>query len=213
MKNTLAMIGMFAFGAVLGASATMLYVESKYVKKEYAEKEISVARETYSKLSAELQEEKKKLMDLNELHKSRIMDDYKKGLSSFGYVEEVIGKEKNQHPKETVEIKEPQEEKSYEDIYSNQSEESDPDQNIYLIDSESFGDLGYEIEDITYYSNGVVTDSAGVVIKDPESVLGETVLELLPTYEEGGFGETYVRNDITKIDYCVDLAHTDYFEG
>lgn len=216
MKNSLAMLSMFLFGTALGVSATMIYVDKNYVKRTDAEKEISKARETYSRLSDELREEKKKLMELNELHKSRIMDDYKNGLTSFGYVDEVVGKEnaKEDEPKtEEVEKPEDDEELSYKDIYSDEGKFEEQDKDIYLIDNETFGDIGYDVQDLTYYSNGIITDEAGDVVKDPISLLGETVMDILPTYVDGGFGETYVRNELTKTDYCIDLAHTDFFES
>ena len=70
----------------------------------------------------------------------------------------------------------------------------------------------YDNEILIYYHDGIVTDSTGNVIDNPKTILGNTVMELLPTYDSSGFTETYVRNDILHRDYLIDIAGCDFDE-
>lgn len=220
MNNKITLFGVFIMGTLTGAGAVIVYGKNKYIKKDVYEREISNAREEQLKLQDSLlkektnleeerralAEEKKSIAEKNVLYKSRIMDDYKNGLSSFGYVEEVLGK-----ANANLEVK-PKEEPKIDDIQEPIKEDEDDDSKIYVIGEEDFGELGYDIRDLTFYNNGVVTDEVGEVI-DPNDLLGVSVTEILESYSEGGFKEVYIRNDLLKIDLDVELAGTDFFEG
>lgn len=226
MNNKAAVFGAFIIGTLIGAGSVIVYGKNKYIKKDIYEKEISCAREEQLRMQdgllkekkvleeerKALAEEKKNIAEKNVLYKSRIMDDYQKGLSSFGYVEEVLGKanenlevKQKEEPKKDIPIPEPVKEAVRDEDY-------DDDSKIYIIGEEDFGELGYDIRDLTFYDNGVVTDEVGEVI-DPNELLGGSMAEILEGYSEGGFKEVYVRNDLLKVDLDVELAGTDFFEG
>lgn len=206
MKNPAMVIAAFALGSFLGSGATYIFMKKEISKIEKTkEEEISSAREVYSKMAKELQDEKKELMKKNELEKNRIMDDYKSGLTSFGYVQEVLQREEDDDlPK-----------------FAKLDDEKDiADKEVYLITQDEYGlkelDNGdeepYDGEILIYYHDGIVTDVSGEVVEDPTELLGNTVMELLPTYDSSGFTETYVRNDILKKDFMIDIAGCDFAE-
>lgn len=222
MNDKLKIFGAFILGALTGAGTLYVYGRDKFIKKDIFEKEISSAREDYARMHEELlsekrqlEEEKKQLAEKNVLEKARIMDDYKKGLSSFGYVDEVLGNA-NEHleSKPVTELEEPEpiifdvEEKP-----KPKNEQQDKDEKIYMIGEEDFAEFGYDIRDITFYDNGIVTDEVGEVIDRPEDILGDAMIEILKGYSEGGFNEVYVRNDNMKLDIDVELAGTDFFKS
>ena len=219
MKRGVALAAMFTLGAIFGSGVTYILADKK-LKANYEkqiEKEIESVREGFTRMQKELYEK-------NKLEKERIMDDYKNGLTSFGYVEEVIGKEedadiseelKNEEPENLInqlvkngglpEVDKPTEAKE------ETKEVKSPSKNIYLITAEEYGELGdYETEDLSFYRDGTLTDSYGEPIEHPEQLLGEDLLDILATYLDSGFAETYVRNDLRRTDYEVDFADYDF---
>lgn len=208
MKKSVALAAMFALGAAVGSGVTYILAEKK-LKANYekeVEKEIKSVREGFTRMQKELYEK-------NKLEKERIMDDYKNGLASFGYVEEVIGKEKTEEEPENLinqlikdgglpEVEEKVETKETTKIVS---------KDIYLITADEYGEFeDYETEDLSYYRDGTVTDSFGEPVDHPEELLGQELLDIFPSYLDNGFTETYVRNDLKRADYEVDFADYDF---
>lgn len=227
MNNKIALFGAFSLGALAGGASVFAFIKKNYIKKDIYEKEISTARKEYAEMQEELleeknllEEEKRSLAERNTLEKARIMDDYKKGISSFGYVDEVLGRANNslerleQKPKQNpIFGKDPwgKTEEKEKDI-PEQVEDDDEDK-IYLIGEEDFGQIGYDIRDVTFYDNGYVTDEVGQPITNIEEAFGDSIMDILSSYSQGGFKEAYVRNDVLKVDFDIELAGTDFFVG
>lgn len=206
MKKGVALFAMFTLGAVFGSGVTFLYADKK-LKANYekeVEKEIQSVKEGFNRMQKELYEK-------NVLEKNRIMDDYKKGLSSFGYVDEVVGKEEND-----ADISQEEEEpenliKQLPKVHEEPVVNDPPVKDIYLITAEQYGEFeDYKTEDLTFYKEGSVTDAYGDQVQNPEELLGEELMDILPTYLDSGFTETYVRNERLKTDYEVDFADYDF---
>ena len=212
MKNTLKMLAVFLVGGAVGGSTAYLLTKKHY--ETFIDTEINSAKQAYEKMQKDLYEK-------NKLEKERIMDDYLKGVASFGYVEET----KKPEPVESqaIESRIEQDElvqTTFENATNEEAPEvpvafnNIPDQDIYLISQDIIGgDNGeYEIKDLTYYSNGVFTNNLDEPV-NPYDYLNQTIVDLIAQYDQSGFVETFVRNDRLMEDYIVDFAGYDFQEA
>ena len=116
-------------------------------------------------------------------------------------------------PEEEVETKEEIEEinAQYEEIlvdngytgYSNISATKEDDISAvpYVIPPEEFGEKeDYDCISLTYYDDGVLTDSYDELIEDVENVVGNDSLKHFGEYEDDS---VFVRNDRLKNDYEI----------
>ena len=213
MNKTATAIAAFVLGGVVGSGTTYIFMKKKIDKvTEEKEEEISSARDVYSKMAKDLQEEKKKIMEENEERKARYKNDINNYLNDLGYTEKV--------PHIEQVMVNPEEDEDFPKFASSDKPVNNLDNDIYLITQDDYGvreyDNGemerYDNEILIYYHDGIVTDSTGNVIDNPKTILGNTVMELLPTYDSSGFTETYVRNDILHRDYLIDIAGCDFDE-
>lgn len=81
---------------------------------------------------------------------------------------------------------------------------------VYVIPPESFGEIGYETESLTYYADKVLVDEIGNVIKDIDNTVGINSLETFGEYEDDS---VFVRNDILKKDYEILLDYRTYTDA
>ena len=81
---------------------------------------------------------------------------------------------------------------------------------VYVIPPESFGEIGYETESLTYYADKVLVDEIGNVIKDIDNIVGINSLETFGEYEDDS---VFVRNDILKKDYEILLDYRTYTDA
>ncbi len=222
MKNSITAIIGFVLGSAVGAGVAYAVLnknlETKYSK--LAEEEIKSARDAYSKMQ-------KELYDKNVLEKNRIMDDYQNGLASFGYVEEVkeLQNQNISQDDSSENLLSPENKGKIQELVNDTAPEvpepeerpyvkpKDPENNIYIITSEQFGEYNdYDMEDLTYYSNGVVTDNFNNVIENPEELIGSAAYMMLTDEDNDDFTERFVRNENRKTDYEIDIAGYDFFE-
>lgn len=70
----------------------------------------------------------------------------------------------------------------------------------YVIEPEDFGTLDYNIDSLTYYADGVLTDINDDIIDDYESLIGTDALNSFGKFEDDC---VYVRNDELKTDYEI----------
>ena len=209
MKNYLKMFAMFVVGATAGGSVA--YVLTKKHYETFIESEINSAKEAYEKMQKDLYEK-------NNVEKERLWNEYfQKGVQTgaaemAGYV-----KSTDEVPEPVVEADAdiPEEQETEPVHVTLPPYEGNPDQDIYLINQESVGGLHdeYEIEDLTYYSNGVFTNSLDERIDDPMSLLGLTMIDLVAQYENSGFSEACVRNDRLMKDFIIDFAGYSFQEA
>lgn len=70
----------------------------------------------------------------------------------------------------------------------------------YVISPDEFGELdGYTVISLYYFDDGVLSDENGIIIEDPEEIVGDG-LERFGEYEEDS---VYVRSDPKRCDYEI----------
>lgn len=100
--------------------------------------------------------------------------------------------------------------------YSRESEKKEEkkdmaeDADIYVIPPESFNEIGYETESLTYYADKVLVDEVGNIIHDIDGTVGHNSLETFGEYEDDS---VFVRNDILKKDYEILLDMRTYYDA
>lgn len=92
--------------------------------------------------------------------------------------------------------------------YSTESEEKEEEMNKpYVISPDELGETGYKVENLTYYSDKVLTDDFDNVIGDIDATIGK---ESLKHFGDYGEDSVCVRNDKRKKDYEVLLDPEKY---
>lgn len=74
------------------------------------------------------------------------------------------------------------------------------DTNVYVIPPESFGEIGYRTESLTYYADKVLTNENDEVITNIDELIGKNSLETFGEYEDDS---VFVRNDKLKVDFEI----------
>ena len=80
----------------------------------------------------------------------------------------------------------------------------------YCINPDDFGDGEYEIENLTYYSDGVLRyDDTGELVRHIDEVVGKENLYHFGEFEEDML---YVRDPVEMIDYSISLCDMPYHD-
>ena len=211
MKNYLKMFAMFVVGAAAGSSAA--YVLTKKHYETFIESEINSAKEAYEKMQKDLYEK-------NNVEKERLWNEYFQKGVQVGVAEQLgyVGPTNEEVPAPAVaaDADIPEEyETNPTYVEAPAPFVGEPDQDIYMINQESVGGLHdeYEIEDLTYYSNGVFTNSLDEQINDADDLLGKTMLDLIAQYEDSSLSVVCIRNDKLMKDFVIDFAGYDFQEA
>lgn len=178
MNDTLSKVFIFAAGAVIGSAVTWKFVETKY--KKIADEEIASVKSVYSKktIPADRIEAGKMPIDISkkepEFKPSEAdLINLKNKLETNGYVDYTMKKEKK---------------------------EEEDDMEPYVIPPEDFDEEGYQVESLTYWNDGVLTDELDQVVFDIPGTVGEDSLSHFGEYEDDS---VFVRNDRTRTDYEI----------
>lgn len=180
MNDTLSKIFIFAVGAALGSAVTWKFVETKY--KKIADEEIASVKSVYSK----------KTIPADRIEAGKMPIDISK-------------KEPEYKPSEAdlIKLKEKIETNGYRD-YSikkdNKKVEEEDDMEPYVIPPEDFDTEDYQVESLTYWNDGVLTDEFDNVVFDLPGTVGEDSLNHFGEYEDDS---VFVRNDRTRTDYEI----------
>lgn len=177
MNRTITNAFIFVAGAVAGSLATWKYVETKY--KKIAQEEIDSVKEAFSRTDDT--DEKKKAEEPGDESKE---DPEPRRVERVKYTELVssLG-------------------------YSDQEGGTPMVGAIRVIPPHDFGNAdGYEIETLTYYADGVLTDDWDHPIEDIDGYVGEDFHTHFGEYEEDA---VHIRNDILQKDFEIlkDLAN------
>lgn len=70
----------------------------------------------------------------------------------------------------------------------------------YVISPGELGDKDYEIINLTYYADGVLTDDRDNIIEDVDGMIGEGSLDRIGEYEDDAL---HVRDDVRRVDYEI----------
>lgn len=196
MNSTLNNVLIFATGAAIGSLVTWYLVKTKY--EQIAQEEIDSVKEAFDRpryvgpqdsdeaRAAEQTDipEEEPVPDVSQEVKSMVQ---KLGYHNYSDVEPTLIKpEKN-------------------DI-------SEDGTGPRIIIPEEFGELGYKVVELTYWADGVLTDTKNKLIKDVDGLIGKGTIDQFGKYEEDAL---HVRDDEKKIDFEIlrDLKrYSDFFE-
>jgi hypothetical protein len=190
MNNGLGYVLSFVLGAGIGTAVTWKIFSSKIAEYEDTIAEI---REFYSnrngdKKKKETTEEKKEATPASAPPTSGSsidMKDYAARLAKENYTH-------------------------YTDTPDSEEGEPDEDSEVFVIPPEEFGVLdGYDTTYLTYYTDGVVTDSNNDIVDDVEDLIGQGALNRFGEYADDA---VYVRNTRMMIEYEVLADSRSYAE-
>lgn len=180
MSSTIKCVSVFVVGAGIGSIVTWKFVKRKY--EQIADEEIAKMREYYKE-------------------KCRTEDD--------SADEQVVSSESTDEKKVEFTAEEKIE---YSDIIKKQGYTSDENiekggdpvitkERPYVIPPEDFGEIDeYDTESLTYYEDGVLTDSDDEIIDNVEELIGRDSLTHFGEYEDDS---VFVRNDVLKRDFEI----------
>jgi hypothetical protein len=164
----------FSIGAAIGALITWKATKDHY--ERIAQIKIAEAQEAINRKIKNTKKEpdviKAEIEERVEAHEQAV-DEYKQLIDEYGYSK-----------------------------YS-RATNTDPEAEklIYVIPPEEFGEQdGYDYAELTYWSDGVLTDDLDEPIDDIEGSIGYESLNHFGEYEDDS---VFVRNDIRKIDYQI----------
>lgn len=177
-------------GGVIGASATYAYMSKKIkVAQKKAEEDIVEMRKYYNekldseKPVSEVNTDEEPVILESETKKTEVKE-YHKLVNSLGYQ----GSETNLRT-----------EKNKDD--ENDGFDSDGNPLPYIITPDEFGDLpGYDTDEFTLYSDGVITDSEDEIVEHPEEIFGEGNLEEIGKHAPDIL---HIRNEKYETDYEI----------
>ena len=199
MKNTLSNVLVFTVGAAIGSAVTWYFVKNKY--ERIAQEEIDSVKEEFTKNRYEgPQDAGEAVEEYNDIPDEEPVQDYVDGAVKEEYTGMVqkLGYH-NYSDVEPTHMK-------VDDVPKKESNSA-----ARIITPEEFGEVDYKIVELTYWADGVITDTKNKRIKDVDGLLGDT-LEQFGKYEPDAL---HVRNDEKKIDFEImrDLkSYSDFFE-
>ena len=162
----------------MGSLASWFLLKTKYeqIAKEEIEFAVDRLEKKYGKEESSEEKEYKVVPGSDE---KPSIKEYKSMLDSLGYLKE----------------KKEKEEEEEEEVNTNMPDD------IYVITPEEFSELeDYELETLTLYADGVLTDWYDEPIEDVDAYVGKESLTRFGEYEKD---TVYVRNDATKCGYEI----------
>lgn len=200
MKSTLNNVLIFTVGAAIGSAVTYYFVKSKYEREiddlveDFAQhrQPVYTGPEDSDEAARIEQDENPEEEDDFE---SGAEEEYKNMVTQLGY-----------HNYSDVEPTHMQVKKN--DIPKKEDFTEDV---AHVIVPEELGETDYKIMELTYWADGVVTDTKNKRIQDVEGLIGKC-LERFGEYEPDAL---HVRNDEKKIDFEImrDLKrYSDFFD-
>lgn len=178
MGDMLSKVFIFATGAAIGSLVTWKILETKYQQR--IEEEVASIKAAYAQLNDETDTDEEETEEEDE-------EADPDGLRS--------------------------DVKSYASILANQSyteeitEEVDDTDAPYVIPPEALGDCDYEIINLTYYADKVLTDEMNDPVEGADYLIGPDALNHFGEYEHDS---VCVRNDKLKRDYEILLDEDNY---
>lgn len=176
----------FVAGAAIGSLVTWKFVKTKY--ERIAQEEIDSVKEVYSKKKASENEQNKPVTVTTPSVKPDIIE-YAATIKGLGYATDSDEEEANYEGEE--------------------EDDAMADTEIYVISSDEFDELeDYDVETLTYYADGVLTDWYNEPIRHPDEYVGAGMLE---KFDELADGDTvFVRNEIRQCDYEIQRDLNNY---
>lgn len=196
MKSTLNNVLIFAVGAAIGSAVTWYFVKTKY--ERIAQEEIDSVREEFAKAiinygekktdadEAACEEPEEAPADAPAVPTEKQL--YNEMTQKLGYVK-------------YSEVEPAKKEKAEESAMK-----------PIIIQPEELGELGYQIIELSYWADGVITDAKNKRIKDVDELIGADTLAQFGKYEQDAL---HVRNPEKRLDFEIlrDLKrYSDFFD-
>lgn len=178
MKNTLINLAIFAAGAAIGSAVTWKILKDRY--EQLAIEEEKSIREYYCGKDENVSEE---YFEEDTAQPEAVdIKKYNSELANLNYVK-------------------------YSDVEKKECEVEDVEK-PYIIPPDEFDSLdGYEIVELIYFADGVLTDDDYEIVDDFEEIIGADSLKRFGEYEPDS---VHVRNDKLKCDYEITLDLRNY---
>ena len=189
MNNAIGKIAMFVMGAATGSFVTWRIIKSKYELVENGEITVYPAEEKNTEEPEETANENLETKDNNEepVFSSEEKKDGEKVIEDLKYRTYSNGGSKKKRTKS-----------------DNDDEETVP----YVISPDDVGDTGYDLVNLTLYSNGVLVDDLDdEVIEDAELLIGNYAIDRIGEYEPDII---HVRNDELQREYEICRVDEEY---
>lgn len=175
----------FTVGAIIGSFATWQYAKTKYEK--ISEEEIASVKAAYERMKTE-----------------RMGKSFSEGFAD-GFTKTAETIEKMRAEGREVQNQALAEYQKYAGRYQTKDSEEKKEEKRdvprpYIITPEEFSDGEYATETLTYYVDGVLTDSFDEIIENPADIVGEDFEDHFGEYEKDS---VYVRNEEQEIDYEI----------
>lgn len=213
MKNVFIFLG----GAAIGSLITWKYVETKY--KKLAEEEITSVKELYKEKLAEKSEFNKQKVeeiknnypcdiDEKDIQKKEVdknNEELEKIINNQKYV---TGTDYAKEDKESVQVEDLEDDLNDEDYIVPVEVGPTKPEPPYIITEDEFGEFGNEEQTLIFYSDSVLADEDDDVITDPESVIGNALIEFNNPMTE----RVFVRDEAQEIDYIILRSEKTYSE-
>lgn len=185
----------FVAGAAIGSVITWKLVKTKY--ERIAQEEIDSVKEVFS-IRKRTEEDTEAEIVLEEVPTDVVV----KNLNTKPDIMEYASKINNLGYTGSANEAEESEEES--------EVEEDMHDEPYVISADEFDEIEeYEVETLTYYADGVLTDWYNEVIDDVEDVVGLDALENFDKYAADG-DTVFVRNDSRGCDYEIQRDTRNY---
>lgn len=189
MNNAIGKIAMFVMGAATGSFVTWRIIKSKYELVENGEITVYPAEEKNTEESEETADENPETED-NDGEPVFSAEEKKEGekvIEDLKYRTYSNGGSKKKRKKS-----------------DNDDEETVP----YVISPDDVGDTGYDLINLTLYSNGVLVDDLDdEVIEDAELLIGNYAIDRIGEYEPDII---HVRNDELQREYEICRVDEEY---
>lgn len=189
MNNAIGKIAMFVMGAATGSFVTWRIIKSKYELVENGEITVYPAEEKNTEEPEETANENLETKDNNEelVFSSEEKKEGEKVIEDLKYRTYSNGGGKKKRKKS-----------------DNDDEETVP----YVISPDDVGDTGYDLVNLTLYSNGVLVDDLDdEVIEDAELLIGNYAIDRIGEYEPDII---HVRNDELQREYEICRVDEEY---
>lgn len=189
----------FILGAGIGSAVTWKLLDEKLDKKHSmrADAEIDSVKESLAQFKpTNTNEEEQSKIAEQAMHKADIAT-YAKELQEHGYIDYSEMSEKpSKNLEETV------------DEPAAKSYAEDDVEQPYVIPPEEFGEFDdYHTIELTYYTDGVLTDDQDELVEDVDDIVGEDFASHFGEYEDDS---VFIRNDRLRCDYQILLDSRKY---
>lgn len=183
MKDTLSNVLIFAVGAAIGSAVTWYFVKTKY--EQIAQEEIDSVKAEFTKHVHTQGCDEKEIVEQTDICEEEPVEDtsretYADIVKKAGYC-------------------------NYSDVEPTRSMKADEDVPeeepvARVIRPEELGETDYKIIELTYWADGVLTDTKNKIIQDADKLIGEKTLDSFGMYEPDAL---HVRNDEKKLDFEI----------